>query len=69
MSVNPKGAGAVPGISRTFDHDEAHGARRLYVAPRLGPGQSVRELTRAVEGSVGDGGGGGTGMMMMASGV
>jgi hypothetical protein len=52
---------------RTSNRDHpAHGARRPYVAPRLGPSQSVRELTRAVTGSVGDGGGGGTGMMQMA---
>jgi hypothetical protein len=62
MSANPNREGVLP-----TSHDRpAHGARQPYVAPRLGPGQSVRELTRAVTGSVGDGGGGGTGMMQMA---
>jgi hypothetical protein len=66
MSVNPNRAGGVlrSPSSSAQDH-EAHGARRPYVAPRLGSGQSVRELTRALTGSVGDGGGGG--MMMMAT--
>jgi hypothetical protein len=66
MSVNPNRAGAVLRSSPSSARDhEAHGAPRPYVAPRLGPGQSVRELTRALTGSVGDGGGGG--MMMMAA--
>ena len=64
MSTDAKRGGAEPRIS---DDHLAQGARRPYVAPRLGPSQSVRELTRAITGSVGDGGGGG--MMMMASGV
>ena len=33
---------------------------RPYVAPRLGQGQPVRELTLAMAGSFNDGGGGGT---------
>jgi hypothetical protein len=66
MSVDPDRADAVLRNSRS-SAQEPRGAPRPYVAPRLGPGQSVRELTRALTGSVGDGGGGG--MMMMASGV
>jgi hypothetical protein len=61
MSVDPNRADAVP---RNSQSSARRGAPRPYVAPRLGPGQSVRELTQALTGSVGDGGGGG--MMMMA---
>ena len=56
MSIDANRGGTQPRIS-----DDR---LRPYVAPRLGPGQSVRELTQAITGSVGDGGGGG--MMMMA---
>ena len=62
MSIDANRGGAEP---RSSDHHLAQGARRPYVAPRLGPSQSVRELTRALTGSVGDGGGGG--MMMMGA--
>ncbi|MEA2283027.1 MAG: hypothetical protein QOK21_3634 [Solirubrobacteraceae bacterium] len=66
MSPNPNAAGPDPRASRDADGNYlSERTRRHYVAPRLGPSQSVRELTRAVTGSVGDGGGGGTGMMQM----
>jgi hypothetical protein len=64
MSVNPDRASGFLPSSRSSARE--HGAPRPYVAPRLGPSRSVRELTQAVTGSVGDGGGGGTGMMQMA---
>lgn len=66
MSPKPNAVGADPGASRVSDgRQSVEGARRRYVAPSVGPRQSVRELTRAVSGSIGDGGGGGTGMMQM----
>jgi hypothetical protein len=65
MSVNADSAGSAPRVSRRpAGGQEPQGAPRPYVTPRLGPGQSVRDLTKALTGSVGDGGGGG--MMMMA---
>jgi hypothetical protein len=38
---------------------QAKRSRRTYVAPRLGQGQPLRELTLAMTGSFNDGGGGG----------
>jgi hypothetical protein len=35
--------------------DDSPRVRRPYVAPRLGDGRSVRELTRAASGSFNDG--------------
>lgn len=67
MSADRSDAGTVRGASPAADDlDSVVATRRRYVAPRLGRPQSVRELTRALTGSVGDGGGGG--MMMMATG-
>jgi hypothetical protein len=65
MSPDANATGTGLAASRVVDDQPAERARRRYVAPRLGPRRSVRELTRAVSGSIGDGGGGGTGMMQM----
>jgi hypothetical protein len=63
--ANAPGTGSV--ASPVVDGQPAERARRPYVAPRLGRRQSVRELTRAVSGSIADGGGaGGMSMQMVA---
>jgi hypothetical protein len=58
MSLDSTTGSAAPDSRRPSD-------RRAYVAPRLGPSESVRELTRASGGSPPDGGGSGGMTMVM----